>query len=370
MRFLFPAAETAGGKLQGIEAGRGLAAFLVVMYHAARHFKADIGYLPWGGIFHFGHVGVDFFFVLSGFLIYFVHAGDLGRPQRLVRYLRRRTVRIYPVYWAALLGALALVLLSRNQTVPEAWLLLQTMFLAQPLGTPLLGVAWTLQHEMLFYGVFALAILNVRLGQAVLCFWLCMILAQWAAGASWFQQDLYRIAMNPFNLEFFMGMGGAWLVRRKAALAGRPGLLLAVGGLLFAVLAVAENAGLFESYGNPARVAYGLVSTALVVGLAGVDRVRGAPAVLMARLGGASYSIYLFHLMAIGVGYKAMEVAGLLRLLPVPLSYALVCTGAIAAGLLISRWIEFPLLRMLRSGAPAPVPLPVPEESLPARASA
>jgi peptidoglycan/LPS O-acetylase OafA/YrhL len=354
MRFLFSTTTSAGGKLQGVEAGRGLAAFLVVMYHAARHFKLDIGYLPWGGVFHFGHVGVDFFFVLSGFLIYFVHAGDIGRPRQLARYVRRRTSRIYPVYWFALLGSLALVLASRNQTLPQVGLLLQTLFLAQPLGAPLLGVSWTLQHEMLFYGVFALMILNLRLGQAVLGLWLCMILAQWAAGGSWLSQDIYRIAMNPFNLEFFMGMAGAWLVRRRAPAADGARALLATGGSLFLALAVAENAGMFDSYGNPARVAYGLVSTLLVVGLAGVPRVRGVFAVMLVRLGGASYSVYLFHLMAIGVAYKVMDVAGLLRLLPVWLSYGLVCAIAIAAGLAISRWIEFPLLRAVRSSARRP----------------
>ncbi len=354
MRFLFSMTTAAGGKLQGIEAGRGLAAFLVVMYHAARHFKADAGYLPWGGIFHFGHAGVDFFFVLSGFLIYFVHAADIGRPRQLARYIQRRTTRIYPVYWAALLGSLALVMLSRNPVLPGGWLMLQTLLLTQPLGMPLLGVSWTLQHEMLFYGVFALMILHVRLGQAVLVFWLLLILAQWAGGESWLRQDLYRVATNPFNLEFFMGMAGAWLVRKHPGLAERTRPLLVASGLLFLTLAATEDLGLFDGYANSARIAYGFVSVALVVGLAGVPRVRGVPGVVLVRLGGASYSIYLFHLMAVGVLYKVLEVAGILRLLPVWLSYGLVCAGAIAAGMAISRWVEFPLLRAIRSSSRSP----------------
>ena len=60
-------------KLTSIEAARGIAAVMVVFYHAARHLKADYNVMPWEGIAQFGHAGVDFFFVLSGFIIFFVH---------------------------------------------------------------------------------------------------------------------------------------------------------------------------------------------------------------------------------------------------------------------------------------------------------
>ncbi len=49
--------------------------------------------------FGFGHAGVDFFFVLSGFIIMHAHTADIGKPERLYRYLWRRATRIYPIYW-------------------------------------------------------------------------------------------------------------------------------------------------------------------------------------------------------------------------------------------------------------------------------
>jgi len=56
----------------------------------------------------FGHAGVDFFFVLSGFIIFFVHGKDIGKPSRLPHYVWRRFIRIYPVYWAVTLISIVL----------------------------------------------------------------------------------------------------------------------------------------------------------------------------------------------------------------------------------------------------------------------
>ncbi len=64
------------------------------------------GPFPASGLFAFGHAGVDFFFVLSGFIILHVHAGDIGRPVRLGHYLQRRFTRVYPFYWVVFLLAL------------------------------------------------------------------------------------------------------------------------------------------------------------------------------------------------------------------------------------------------------------------------
>ena len=103
------------GKMRSIEAARALAAFAVVLLHAANlmrveHFSGHIGL---GGIFDFGYVGVDFFFVLSGFIITYVHFTDIGRIERLPRYLWRRFSRIYPIFWAILLLVVTVTTLAR-----------------------------------------------------------------------------------------------------------------------------------------------------------------------------------------------------------------------------------------------------------------
>ena len=165
--------------LAGVEVARGVAACLVVFYHAARHVAQDIGVLPFGRLSQFGHAGVDFFFVLSGFIICFVHAGDIGRPDRTGHYLTRRTTRIYPIYWVVLGVTLALLALGSRAVVPSPGKILAD-FLLLPIGTPTLGIAWTLQYEMAFYAIFLVLILHRLAGLLLLAAWATFVLAKLA----------------------------------------------------------------------------------------------------------------------------------------------------------------------------------------------
>jgi exopolysaccharide production protein ExoZ len=63
---------------------RGVAALMVVFYHTTRSLSLPqyLGYIPLNNVFGFGHAGVDFFFVLSGFIITRTHTVDIGRPHR------------------------------------------------------------------------------------------------------------------------------------------------------------------------------------------------------------------------------------------------------------------------------------------------
>src|SRR5690242_21024508 len=105
--------HTRVGKLTGLQAMRGVAALLVVLHHAAGTLAlpkyADVA-IAGGLLTPLGRAGVDLFFVLSGFVIYYVHRADIGRAQSFRRYMLRRLVRIYPTYWVVLFLMLALFL--------------------------------------------------------------------------------------------------------------------------------------------------------------------------------------------------------------------------------------------------------------------
>src|ERR1700690_1319738 len=95
------ATERSSGRLLSIQAARGVASLAVIFYHAGGGVALPqyVGFIPLGGFFNFGHAGVDFFFVLSGFIIYFVHHRDIGHPASLPRYTWRRLTRVLPIYW-------------------------------------------------------------------------------------------------------------------------------------------------------------------------------------------------------------------------------------------------------------------------------
>ncbi len=332
-------------KLSGIEAARGIAATMVVFYHAARHLKADYGVMPWDGIAQFGHAGVDFFFVLSGFIIFFVHQQDLGHPSRLFAYFERRFTRIYPLFWVSLIVGVALTLLSSTQKFPGFGAILQHSTLL-PFGGEV-GVAWTLQHEILFYLIFAFAMINRRVGITVFAAWLGFIIATWVTGyAPTNSPALARLA-STFNLEFFFGMLAAYIVKNHVV--SQKYLILAFGIAGFSGFALAENIGAFNGYAPSAQVAYGVSSMLIVIGIASanLNGFLAAPKFLT-QLGTASYSIYLLHLPCIGVIYKLLAVTGLLSHLPLGLLYILLSASAIAACSVISRLIEYPLMDLVR----------------------
>ncbi len=236
-------------KLLGVEAGRGIAALLVVLLHAS-HILAIPNYsshLAFDGLFEFGHAGVDFFFVLSGFIIYYIHQADIGHPSALTGYGAKRCVRIYPVYWVvtALFGAILFFSPTKDRSEQQLATIVTSLFLLPAMQAPILSVAWSLKHEILFYLLFATLFLSHRLGWAVMGVWGLLtawnIAVSWATGTPYFDGIAGDLLFRIFNIEFFFGIAVAHLALRSRARYGRT--LLVAGAALFLAT------GLLESFG-------------------------------------------------------------------------------------------------------------------------
>ena len=326
-------------KLAGIEAARGIAACSVVFYHAARHMDAACHVPVVRALLQFGHAGVDVFFVLSGFIILFVHFDDIGQPSRLGRYVSRRATRLLPVYWVAL----ALTVLLRvvaGHGWPSLFSVFWSGFLLPSWSEPLLGVAWTLQFEVVFYAIFAMLILNRRAGVFLMAVWLlCVLIVSVRGGGAGVPPSL----CSAYDLEFFLGMGVAVAARSgRIRMSGRL-VLGAIG--LFALVCLCEDLKVFDGYGDGARVAYGAAAALLILGLADPGFAMPRP---LAVLGAASYSIYLFQFFWIALVWQAYRVAGFERVLPCAWGVPMLAAGGIAGGVLISRGVEYPLMALLR----------------------
>jgi len=93
-------------QLTGVQAARGIAALLVVVHHCAGTLALPkyAGVAFAGGYFvPFGRAGVDFFFVLSGFIIAWIHSGDVGDRSQLGQYTAKRLARIFPTCTSVML---------------------------------------------------------------------------------------------------------------------------------------------------------------------------------------------------------------------------------------------------------------------------
>jgi exopolysaccharide production protein ExoZ len=341
-------------RLEGVEAGRGIAALLVVLYHAALHVEGDVpGATVLWGLPHFGHAGVDFFFVLSGFIISFVHRKDVGRPDRLGHYLERRFTRVFPFYWLVLAFLLLDTWLLHRAQFPGAGEVLSNAFLLPQAKDQIVGGAWTLVFEIMFYLVFATAICSRWIGLLVLCVWAALVAANLVMTPV-IRSAAFDVACSPFCLEFFLGMGAAVILSRRTVPCS--GLLLIFGVVGFAAVGLCEVAGRVSGYGAATRLAYG--TCAFMVILALVERERSGYLKVprfMAVLGRASYSVYLVHLIAIGITFKLLSMMAPPRPSWSLLVWVLLCTMGTAAGILASIWVEQPAIRLARRwlvGAP------------------
>lgn len=161
--------------IQSLQVFRGFAALAVVAHHAVISTDAFVGVVPphVASILGKGHLGVDFFFVLSGFIIMYAHMGDSRSALAVRRYTFKRLIRIFPPYLPLSIGMIALyaVLPGFSASGGRDFSLMSSLLLLPADRPPALSVAWTLVHEMQFYAVFLLFFLSRRLLVAALLLW-------------------------------------------------------------------------------------------------------------------------------------------------------------------------------------------------------
>lgn len=348
-----------GKTIAGIQYLRGLAAFMVLYFHAIDQFPALFrGLGPFG---HVGVAGVDIFFVISGFIMWTITArgaaGDgRGAP---VDFLVKRIVRIVPLYWVftalAVVAGLVLPQALHNRSTDGGHILASFLFIphfhpAFPgMPFPVLVPGWSLQFEMVFYWVFALFVgctAAVRLAAvpAVIGGLVLLGLAvrpESAVGVTY---------TDPLMLEFVAGMllGAAY----------RAGWLRSVvlgwGGVLaFPVLIPLLTTLVMEDYAvsGPARlVAWGGPAVLLVAGVLCLERRGRMPVVPALRLiGDASYALYLSHLFTLGALRAAWRAVGLPTGGGWDIAFAaLVCVAGVAVAVAVHRLVEIPLVNAVR----------------------
>jgi len=337
--------------LASLQAGRAVAAMLVAFYHTgALVMPLDKywGYDPSYHFFDFGRAGVEFFFVLSGFIIFYIHGKDLGQPSQFFPYLKKRFLRIYPIYWIILAAIIPIYFLVPSFGFPyhrEAGTIISSILLVHVNGNSNteLAAAWTLYHEMMFYFLFSLAILNKRLGMAIIAGWL---LASSATLVVIPQSYIIEFLFSPLHLLFGMGMLSCWIVNRTPFFSPRP---IALAGV-----ALFLAAGMEENYSRwladmPRTVIYGLGSALILMGIVTIERqgnLKTPPALVL--IGNASYATYLINFTVLSLLAKIFIYIGLREALPALASYVFLTALSILLGVLFYLWVERPVMRFVR----------------------
>lgn len=235
---------------------------------------------------HFGHAGVDVFFVVSGFII--AHQVQLGGSP--LRFLLRRGARIYPLFWLTLVVMAAIPLYpgKSDKAIEPITLLLFTSPTQHP-------VAWTLVFEVHFYAVTAICLMLGRRAPLALLIW-CAIQAA-AVVIGW---PMYPF-ISPLSLEFCIGILVGFAASRVAIPWPR-----AVGLLAIATAAIAGL--LFDGQSHATNqwwrlAAWGLPGGLLLWSALSFEAGGGRTPRLLSEAGNASYSIYMWHLPVAGAAW-------------------------------------------------------------------
>ena len=301
-----------------IQVLRGIAALLVVLYHYSHYLKgANTGFIPFDG----GYVGVDIFFMISGFVI--VHATEAAEHAIPSDFLIRRFFRVVPLAQLATLAYFMII-----ATRPPLRLLWQSLLFypradtdPPKFGFPLVPQEWTLIYELIFYAIFALTLVVThrrRMEVSAIALVACVFAFQWALGGpvtlypnrvylpatpGFIPPEILGTLGNPIMLEFAVGMILAVAYRRYSGAlraAKRPwvgqglGLLLAAVFLRTYLTANDPGNGILDK---------GAGAACLVVGGLLLEACWGkAASALGSRilsafmwLGTISYSLYLVH---------------------------------------------------------------------------
>ncbi|MGW0684652.1 acyltransferase family protein [Streptomyces sp. NPDC002754] len=207
-------------RLYALDGLRLLAALMVAAYHYGGR-DGEVSQ-AWGsspqaqfptlhGWFAYGCLGVQIFFVISGFVICM---SGWGRPLR--SFFASRAARLLPSYWVAIVlvtAVFALPVVVYKAVSPSDALVNLTM-LQQPLGVDrVLGVCWTLWAELRFYALFALCVvLPGATRHRVVLF--CAVWTLAAVLAEGSGEPLATLVLMPEYAPFFIGGIGLYLVHR------------------------------------------------------------------------------------------------------------------------------------------------------------
>ena len=297
---------------------RFVAAMLVVLYHAAARLPENDSIFQ--GIFSVGEAvgfaGVDIFFVISGFIMAHTTSGQAGAGDGL-DFSRRRIARIFSGYWPFFILAVILFYNIRPEHFANANLLKSFFLWPQSLNLILLEITWTLSFELYFYLLFTVLILlfspqqRYRIVLLATVFLLVLNLYQHFIADSFSPENIYYLSFwpqflgSPFLLEFFAGVLIAWWLAMKPT--GPAVSWLIAGVALFLAggwINESQYAGMIEQgyHVVPRVFVYGLPSCMMLLGLVRMET-RGlrAPARFSSVTGGASYAIYLSHILILSL---------------------------------------------------------------------
>ena len=364
-----------------LDAGRGVGAFSVVLWHWSHFFDqgvhpsaGEVSTRPFSVVFYwlysYGWMGVEFFFALSGFIFFHYYYGLIhDRRIGAGEFFKRRFARLYPLHGLTLLIVIVLQEVYRQQhgsnfvyppgtaadlfqavTLTSHWWPNQEFFFNGP--------SWSISVECFLYAVFFVCAKfagnrRVRVFLALSAIGLALSFLHWPIGQG----------MVSFFSGALVGLGLGLLVRSGWYLRAPRQVLLTVlalgAAVLLGIAALPVLAGLLSrvvpAAPRLAGVATGhlvvlLVFPYLVLLLGLIETIRPVRARVLRFLGDCSYSIYLLHFPLQLFTVICLDAAGVGRsVFGQPLTFVVWCALLMGISALSHYGFEKPLQRRIRA---------------------
>ncbi len=327
-------------KIETVEIGRGIAALLVVFFHATEITKLNkfLGQETFENFWIFGHSGVDFFFVLSGFVIYLSAYRMLRDNKNIFQYLKARFLRIYPPYIIICSILLPIGIYFFHHEICF-WDAFKDFILYPRAESPFLPVAWSLKHEIFFYILFSIFFINIRLGWMVFLSWTFFIIIYNIFNLHFSPET--DLIFNDFNLEFLFGLLIGRLYYKRYNF---KKFFFIVGVLIFFGTGISEWLNISLRNKKYFHLLYGLGAMLSIMGLLSIEKnfrkINNKLKIFFLKLGSASYSIYLVH-FSLMLGLIRFLIYFNKNLSP-ELVFSLLTISSIFFGLLYWKFIEKP----------------------------
>ncbi len=344
--------EDRSNQLNSVQLARGFAALAVVAFHALdiqqKYFQVKV--LP--QFFDGGISGVDFFFVISGFVMVLTTRGRHGKPREVGKFLWNRFFRIYPTYWAYYLALVPVVLFLPgfiNASQGGQVDFVSSFFLLPTEIFPILLVAWTLTCELWFYVVFAVILfLPERWIIAALSVWFVALVAiNWAGPIN--ANPYLELPTNAMAIEFIFGGAVALLFRHLnrvvAAIAGVAGIVVVI------VLGNPVPADLYAGPGLERPFTLGVGYALILLSITALEHRAGGVGIFkrFTVLGDMSYSVYLGHILVLSLfGRVWVSISGSFgtNLFAVIVWWIITIATVLIVGYLSYRLIERPVMAL------------------------
>ncbi|WP_438315663.1 acyltransferase family protein [Sporosarcina sp. FA9] len=331
-----------------IQFSRALVPLLVMLFHVSEFMNdywnyslLGINQLPLSG-------GVNYFFALSGFMLYYIYHEKFFKPNELKGYLLNRFIRIYPLYWVLTLVAILLFLLFPHlEEVTYHSIFASIPLIPNPSDkVPILSVAWSLVHTIYFYLLFSVFFLSKRPISKIFLFIFALISLAFVSGIIGSENDLTNFFFNEYNLIFLAGLWSAYFIL-KSPFNTNLSVFIAVIGLIGFPLTWLNY--IYNVIDINFDIATGVSSILIILGLGSIDMQKSIKIPkFLNYIGNASFAIYLSHNLILYIFADLFSVMNVFESLGGPLTCIILMTIATSVGCLTYTFIEQPLIKVLK----------------------